>query len=261
MKLAANLSLLYPGLPLRERMAAAARDGFAGVEILFPYDVAPDELSSLLARHSLALALINTPQGSNGEKGLACLPGREAEFMKGLESALAVCRATGCLRIHVMAGIPDAGDTGQACRGTLIDNLRRAAPLAAEAGLTLTLEALNRGDMPGYFYHLPEQVADIIQAVGHEAVRLQFDLYHSQREGLDPPTELRRVLPLVAHVQLAHPEGRREPDLSDPAVRQALQILARSGYHGWVGCEYMPQGETSAGLGWRAAYHALVAAA
>ena len=36
-RLASNLSFLYTELPFLERFAAAAEDGFAGVEFLFPY--------------------------------------------------------------------------------------------------------------------------------------------------------------------------------------------------------------------------------
>ena len=35
-RFAANLSLMYTELPFMERFAAAASDGFAGVEYLFP---------------------------------------------------------------------------------------------------------------------------------------------------------------------------------------------------------------------------------
>ncbi|OZI69701.1 MULTISPECIES: hydroxypyruvate isomerase family protein [Bordetella] len=260
MKLAANLSLLYPGLPLAQRMAAAARDGFAGVEILFPYDLAPRELAAMLRDHGLQLVLVNTPPGQPGEKGLACLPGREADFGEALQRALQVCEATQCGMIHTMAGVPPAGTAPGACRATLIDNLRKAAALASQAGVTLTLEALNRADVPGYFYNRPDQVADIIATVGHNAVRLQFDLYHTQREGLDLNATLAGVLPLVRHVQFASPAGRHEPDPADPAVARALRTLASHGYAGWIGCEYIPAGDTSAGLAWRQAYQAALAA-
>lgn len=258
MKLAANLSLLYPGLPLSSRIASAARDGFTGVEILFPYEIDAGELARLLAQHALTLALVNTPLGPDGEKGLACLPGRETEFMQALQSALAICQATGCQIIHVMAGIPGSDLDPVLARRTLICNLQRAAPLAAQAGVTLTLEALNRQDMPGYFYYLPEQVADVIAAVGHDALRLQFDLYHSQCEGQNLPVTLHKLLPLVHHVQFAHPNGRHEPDLADPEVQSALRLLAREGYRGWIGCEYIPKGDTQTGLAWRKDYRAIL---
>lgn len=258
MRLAANLTLLYPGLPMASRMACAARDSFTGVEILFPYNTPADDLARLLKRQRFTLVLINTPLGPQGEKGLACVPGREAEFMRGLKRALAVCDKTGCRSIHVMAGMAGPDTSPAQARNTLINNLRVAATLAAKADVTLTLEALNRQDMPDYFYHLPEQVASIIQAVGHPAVRLQFDFYHSQREGLDLPATLRPLLPLVHHVQFANPNGRHEPDLNDPQVRAALLLLASTGYEGWLGCEYTPVIDAQTGLAWRNDYRALL---
>lgn len=258
MKLAANLTLLYPGLPLEERIALAERDGFEGVEILFPYDITPRTLHGLLNRHGLTLALINTPPGPGGEKGLACLPGREEAFRRAMQAALDICQETGCRIVHAMAGMPGRNADRHACRRTLVENLRHAAPLAAKAGVTLTLEALNRLDMPGYFYYLPEQAVDIIREVGEDAVRLQFDLYHCQREGLDLVSTLHAVWPWVRHVQFAHPQGRHEPDLSDPQVKAALRWLVCEGYAGWVGCEYVPREDARSGLAWRSSYDALL---
>lgn len=259
MRLDANLSMLYPGLTLESRMVRAAHDGFRAVEILFPYDLGPAALAAQLSRHGLELVLINTPLGAHQEKGVACLPGHEAEFRQGLEHALEVCRHTGCRSIHVMAGSPPRGASIAACRATLVDNLRHALCIAAPAGVTLTLEALNRQDVPGYLYYLPAQVMDVIDAVGHDGVRLQYDFYHCQREGLDLVHTLRDVLTYVHHVQFASTPHRHEPDLCDPAVRDALLLLRASGYAGWIGCEYNPKDDTSVGLAWRAAYDALVA--
>lgn len=258
MKLSANLSLLYPGLPLAERIAAAARDGFAGVEIQFPYDLARAELAGLLAAHGLPLVLVNTPPGAAGEAGLAALPGREAECRAALAQALAVCDATGCPSLHVMAGRPPADADPVAVRATLLANLAAAAPLARAQGVTLTLEPLNRHDMPGYAYHQPAEVIALLAELDDPAVRLQFDFYHVQREALDLPAELTHALPWVHHVQLAGVHGRHEPDLTDPAVTTGLHLLHAHGYTGWVGAEYKPLGDTAEGLArWMPAYDRL----
>jgi len=259
MRLAANLSMLYPGGPLDARMAQAVNDGFRAVEILFPYDLTPRALSAQLHRHGLELVLVNTPLGGQLQKGVACLPGHEDEFRHGLERALDVCHHTGCRSIHVMAGTPPQEAGIDACHATLVDNLHWAAGQAAPEGVTLTLEALNRHDMPGYFYHRPAQVAEVINVVDHGNIRLQFDFYHAQRESLDLLQALVQVLPRVHHVQFARAPHGREPDLSDHTVRDALLTLLASGYTGWIGCEYNPKGDTSAGLAWRKDYEALLA--
>ena len=44
-KLAANLTMMFNEVPFPERFARAAKVGFAGVEFLFPYDHAPQEVA------------------------------------------------------------------------------------------------------------------------------------------------------------------------------------------------------------------------
>ena len=111
---AANLSFLYTDLPFPERFAAAARDGFRAVEYLFPYEHEAETLARLLKENGLQQALFNAPPGNweAGERGLAALPGREAEFLQGIERALQYARTLHCPRIHVMAGLkPVTADT------------------------------------------------------------------------------------------------------------------------------------------------------
>ena len=61
MRLAANLSWMYRDLDWTQRFDAAARDGFAGVEILLPYEQTPAWYAARLREAGLQLALINTP--------------------------------------------------------------------------------------------------------------------------------------------------------------------------------------------------------
>lgn len=257
MKLSANLSLLYADETLETAMREAKKHGVEAVEVLFPYAVTPDALASLLAYHRLQLVLVNTPLGPNGEKGLAAIPGCEDDFLRALERALDVCRATGCRLVHVMAGQPEA-DQHEAALDTLLQNLAHAVPLARDAGVVLTLEALNRDDMPGYFYWQPRQVLNILQELGSPQLGLQFDFYHTQKEGLDVLAEINACADWIRHVQFAHPVGRHEPDLTDPGVRAALLRLRDIGFQGHVGAEYRPARTAAEGYGWMRQYHKLL---
>lgn len=58
-KFAANLTMMYNEYAFPERFAAAARDGFAGVEFLFPYAHLAGELQALLQEHGLEQVLFN----------------------------------------------------------------------------------------------------------------------------------------------------------------------------------------------------------
>src|SRR6185369_12756812 len=139
-KFAANLSMLYPEHAFLDRFEAAARDGFRAVEYLFPYEHEPRELAARLQGHGLEQVLFNAPPGADGERGLACVPGREAQFRSSIEAALRYAEALQCPRIHVMAGlVPEGTDRGW-LRDTYVANLRWAARVAQLAGVRLMIE-------------------------------------------------------------------------------------------------------------------------
>lgn len=257
MRLAANLSLLYTELPWAQRPAAAAADGFEGAEILFPYgETDRTALAQALRDAGLPVALINTPTGPAQEPGFAAVPGEEARFRDALERGLEAAHELSSPALHVMAGRPPA--EAAAALETLEANLRWALPRARAAGVRLTLEALNRHDMPGYAYQQPQQALAVVRRIDDPALRLQFDLYHAAREGLDAAAEFRSCRPWVGHVQLAEAQGRRAPDLSNPVTRRGVTGLVEAGWDGWLGLEYRPAGPTRDSLDWRGPLRELI---
>src|SRR5688572_27675220 len=93
----ANLNFLFQEVPLLDRIEAAAKAGFKGVEIGNPYEASAADIAARLKGTGLTLALINTTAGDGkaGERGRSALPGREKDFDADLANALAYCEATG----------------------------------------------------------------------------------------------------------------------------------------------------------------------
>ena len=258
-RFAANLSLLYTELPFLDRFGAAAADGFAGVEYLFPYEFAVADIAQRLNAHGLQQVLFNAPPGdwAAGERGLACLPGREAEFASGMEQALAYAAALQCPRIHVMAGVVPTDQTPQTVRTTYVANLRLAARMTATANVALMIEPINTRDMPGYFLNRQADAHALLAEIGEPNVQVQMDLYHCQIMEGDLATRLRQYLPTsrVGHLQIAGVPERFEPDVGEVHYPYLFDLIDQLGWRGWIGCEYRPArgavaGGTSAGLGW-----------
>ena len=246
----ANLSFLFTEWEFLDRFQAAADAGFTAVEYLFPYDHAPDELARRLESAGVTQALFNLPPGdwASGERGLAALPGRFDEVAAGLERALPYIQATKVGRVHLMAGLADWNDplAMAAYRRSLV----HVAERLAEAGIDLLIEAINPIDMPGYFLNSVDNAAGLIPALKLPNLKLQFDIYHCQIIHGDVTRRLRRLLPIIGHVQVASVPSRNEPDteeLNYPFLFQELELL---GYEGFVGCEYRPRGSTLDGLAW-----------
>lgn len=252
LRLAANLSTLFTELPLEARFEAAARAGFRGVEIQFPYELAPARLRSLLAGAQLQLALFNAPPGdaARGDRGLAGVPGREAEFRASIERALDYAAASACRRIHVMAGLVPREEDRSRHQATLRDNLAVAAELAGDAGVTLMLEPINRRDVPAYLMNDTRLALELVEALRPADVALQFDFYHQQILAGDLARRFAELLPVIGHVQLADNPGRHEPGTGEINYPWLLSQVEASRYDGWVGCEYSPLAGTADSLGW-----------
>jgi hydroxypyruvate isomerase len=262
-RFAANLSMLYPELPFLDRFEAAARDGFEGVEYLFPYEYAPRELAARLRGNGLQQVLFNASPGdfAAGERGLACLPGREAQFQGAIRQALDYAHALDCPRVHVMAGLVPAGRAKDELHATYVENLRWAARQAEGTGVQLLIEPINTRDIPGFFLNRQDEAHAILAEVGAANVKVQMDLYHCQIVEGDLAMKVREYLPTgrVGHFQIAGVPQRHEPDTGEldyPYLFRVIdEVAAGCGWAGWVGCEYRPArgavpGGTTQGLEW-----------
>ena len=249
-KLAANLSTLFKEQPFLERFAAAARAGFRAVEYQYPYDFAPGDVAAAARDAGMEVVLHNMPRGDpqRGEHGTACLPGREARFGEDLERALDYADAAGCRRIHCMAGVVPQGAERASCHATYLSNLKRAAGRLRARGMDVLIEPLSARTVAGCFLAGSAQAAAVIEELGAQNVRIQYDLFHMQIMEGNLSETIARLLPRIGHMQIADVPGRAEPGTGELNFPFLLSHIDRLGYSGWIGCEYNPQGDTVEGL-------------
>ena len=255
-RFAANLSMLYNVHAFLDRFGAAARDGFEAVEFLFPYEFPAAELAARLAGHGLQQVLFNAPPGdwAQSERGLACLPGREDEFRRGVERALGYARALNCPRIHLMAGLAPEGADRARLRQTYLANLAWAAAQARD--ITFVIEPINARDIPRFFLNRQDDAHGVVADVGAPNLKVQMDLYHCQIVEGDLAKKIEAYVPTgrVGHIQIAGVPERHEPDFGELNYPYMFELIDRLSYDGFIGCEYRPRGKTSDGLGWFAPY-------
>lgn len=262
-RFAANLSMLYNEHAFLDRFAAAAADGFAAVEFLFPYEHPAAELAARLQAQGLQQVLFNSPPGdwARGERGLACLPGREDEFRRGVARAIEYAQALGCPRVHLMAGLVPAGSERAALQATYVANLEWAAAQARE--ISFLIEPINTRDIPGFFLNRQDHAHEIVALVGAPNLKVQMDLYHCQIVEGDLAKKVEAYLPSdgsgrVGHFQIAGVPERHEPDVGELNYPYLFALIDRLGWDGFIGCEYRPRdsgpGGTTAGLGWLQPY-------
>lgn len=253
-RFAANLSMMFNEVPFLDRFEAAANAGFDAVEFLFPYEHSPEDVGSRLHGNGLTQALFNLFPGdwNKGERGFAALPERFADVQASVRQALPYAKATGVKRLHLMAGIADRHDP------RAVDSFCRSVVWTAEAlareNIDLMLEPINPRDVPGYFLNDFDFAAGVIGDLNIPNLKMQFDIYHRQIIHGDVTVALRKMMPIIGHIQIASVPSRHEPASEELHYPFLFEELDRLGYSGFVGCEYRPKAMTADGLGWFAPY-------
>jgi hydroxypyruvate isomerase len=251
-RLCANVSLLFPELPLLERFAAARTGGFDCVEMHWHRDVTPDEVLAAIGESSLRVALLNFDGGDTraGDRGLLADPQRCREFVDNVPVALELAAAVGCRRLNALVGRRVDGLTAAEQLALARENLMFAADAAAPQGAEVLIEALNSYDNPGCLVSSTATASELARSTGRPNVRLQFDAYHMQRMGEDLAATVRNHGAEIAHVQLADDPGRGDPGTGAIDFQPLLGALDTLRYDGWIGLEYIPpDGDTGASLG------------
>jgi hydroxypyruvate isomerase len=255
-RLAANISTMFTELPFAQRCQAAARAGFPAVECQFPYVMEPAEFAAGVRAAGLQWVLFNAPPGRSeaGERGIASLPGREADFDAGIARAVQYMTAGGCRRVHVMAGLLPAGADRARHLDQFVHSITRAADVLAAVDATVMIEPINTRDVPGYLLDGTRLALECMARADRPNIQLQYDVYHMQVMEGDLMRSIERLLPWIGHIQIADHPGRHEPGTGEIAFERLLPHIDALGYEGHIGCEYLPVTRTEDGLHWARPY-------
>ncbi len=252
LRFSACIEMLFTDVPLVERVDAAAA---AGVEAVEFWGLGGKDVGAVCRRaHALGLAVAACACGAP-----LADPARGAEAVAKLEAAIAEAAAHGLPGMIVTVGDALPGVPPADQEAAIIAGLAAVAPAAAAAGMRLHLEALNTlVDHAGYFLDRTEVAARIVAAVGRDAVRLLYDVYHAQIMEGNIIATVRRHAALIGHVHVAAVPGRTEPGGGELAYGAIMEALAAEGYDGFVGLEFQPRdGAGRSGEAVRAALAAL----
>ena len=251
LKFSANLTMMFSEVDFPSRFERAAKAGFKGVEYLFPYGWRKEQLADELGKHRLKQVLHNLPAGDwqAGERGIACLPGREGEFQDGVGLALDYAKALKCDRLNCLVGKKPQGKSEKVSQ-TLVNNLQFAATALEKENIRLLIEPLNNQDIPGFCLVHTQDALQLFKEVNVPNLWLQYDIYHMQiMEGNLTKTILSNLSQIV-HLQIADNPGRHEPGTGEINFTNLFRFIDEAGYDGWIGCEYNPAGKTEDGLQW-----------
>jgi hydroxypyruvate isomerase len=233
------VEMIFRDLPFLDRLDAVAATGAPAYEFWRWADKDLPAVAERARRLGLRCAGL---VGSGG--GPLVDPARREGFLQGLRESIEAAGAVGATTLIATTGQarPDVEPARQ--HASVVDGLRAAAPIAADAGVVLVLEPLNtRVDHAGYYLETTDEGLQILDEVGSPAVRLLFDAYHAAVMGEDVAATVRAHGDRIGHVHVADAPGRHEPGSGQIDYGRFFAALAESEYDGWVGLEFRPLGD------------------
>jgi hydroxypyruvate isomerase len=249
---APNVSWLFPELPFALRPKAVAALGFEAIEFGFPSHADLQALDACRQEQGLRIVLFNqdVPVWDAANRGYLVDPRRRDEFDRTLSQAFEIVRRLGVRKVMLPAGVVCHDLARRAQHDCMLENLRRAAPLAKDAGAVLTIEVLNDTDNPGYYLTSPEEAFQVVDEVNHPQVRAQVDSYHMAVLGRQPAEVVRQGGGRVGHIQYADHPGRHEPGTGTIDFGALELAVVEIGYRGPIGLEFVPQALGAEALAW-----------
>lgn len=256
-----NCSMLFTELPLLERPAAAAAEGFAAVEFWWPWPDQPvpsdreaDAFVRAIEDAGVRLTGLNFFAGdlAGPDCGVLSIPARSQQFRDNIEATVEIGRRLGVGAFNALYGnrVDDATPQEQDALG--LENLALAAKAADRLGATVLVEPVS-GPKPYPLRTADDavRVVDAVRAHGAPNVGFLCDLFHLANNGDDVQHAIETHADKVAHVQIADAPGRGEPGSGSLDLAGHLGALQERGYAGWVGLEYKPTTATTpASFGW-----------
>ena len=218
--------------------------GYDGVELAVRDPAALDlaALARAVAASGLRVPAIGTGQAW-GEERLsftAVEAAVRAQAVARLRSHIALAARFGAVVIiGLIRGVVPPGVRRDAAWAWLVEALQRSAEAAAEAGVSLVVEPINRYETD--LVNTVDEGLDLLKQVGADNVGLLPDTFHMNIEEPVIADSLRRAAPRLRHFHVAD-SNRWYPGaghIDFPALLATLR--GELGYDGWVSAEILPK--------------------
>jgi hydroxypyruvate isomerase len=222
------------GRTFEDTCRIAAEIGFKGYDLVAPHGWATLKKYGLTPTMS-HLGAAGTPDAGISDTAL------HSRLEDTTRAALKECAEFGAPNIVAMVG-PRSDISMEECADNAVAFLDRVKGQAEDLGVNICLENLNsKIDHKGYMFDRTPWGFEIVKRVNSPRVKVLFDVYHAQVQEGDVTSTLRENIDWIGHIHFAGNPGRgpidEQQEVNYPFIAREL---ARLGYSGYVGLEYMP---------------------
>ena len=170
-------------------------------------------------------------------------PDGTKELLAELTAQFAVAKDLQSPQINLKSGPRIASLSPAAQHAACVDNLKRAADLAAASNIEIVLEPIDPLEDPKIYMTSVSEAFAIVREVASPHVKVLYDFYHEQRGAGNLIEKLEQNFDLVGLVHIADVPGRHQPGTGEIDYTNIYKKLAQLKYDRFVTMEFYPSGD------------------
>lgn len=239
--LSINIEIMFPNsMPRADRIRAVADNGFSAYSFWNSNNV-EERAAMIRAQEETGLTCVSMVGTGNagGTTGFT-MPGQADVLLGQIRERVEIAKQFGTPDLISFVGRIQDDIPWEVQRAGIVDGLKRAGDIVAEAGLYITYEPLSvDGNQPRRALDRAQETYPVIQEVNHPNVKVCFDIYHLQRTEGNIVVNMRRGFEqdLIRVVQIGDVPGRQEPGTGEINYPFIFAELRRLGYSGYLDTE------------------------
>jgi hydroxypyruvate isomerase len=175
-------------------------------------------------------------------------PDSTAAFLPTIAELFNFCKDLESPQINLRSGNVVEGVERKVQHAAAVENLKRAADLAAAAQVQIVIEPIDPLEAPKEYLNSVTEGFEIVREVASPQVKVLYDFYHEQRAYGNLIEKLEKNVDLVGLVHIADVPGRHEPGTGEIDYGNIYRKLAELKYAKFVTMEFYPTGEPVAAL-------------
>ena len=227
-------------------LQTVAEAGYQGIELTGESArwSAAERARILASMHAHSLVF----DAMSGVRAGFAVPEETAAFFGQFADHLRAARELSCPQVILLSGRRVEGMTSSAQRAVAVENLKRAAEMAAREHIEIVIEPIDLLEDPGIFLATVRDGFEIASSVDAPNLKVLYDFYHEQRSFGNLLEKLELNLARVGLIHIADVPGRHEPGTGEIDFGRIYGKLSELGYDRWIAMEYYPTAEPVASL-------------
>jgi hydroxypyruvate isomerase len=224
--------------PFDQCIETVAAAGYQGVELVGEFQKwSGDETRRVMAKmRSLGLVF----DMLSGVKAGFANPDGTTDFLAQVTTQMKAAKELESPQINLKSGSRIDNLPAGAQHTASIENLKRAADIAAANQVQIVIEPIDPIESPTMYMTSVSEGFEIVRAVNSLHVRVLYDFYHEQRGAGNLIEKLEKNIDLVGLVHVADVPGRNEPGTGEIDYRNIYRKLGELKYDKFVTMEFYP---------------------